>query len=236
MPSPWYQDRLSWMNVLPSSQKSYPGLFGVTGPTLSSGILKVNYALNWVCSRETLWDLCCSLLFCRNWKLVLMLMMSALTSCFMLGTWDDGVLAGNRLAVLRAFFLIQGLGPALGFHINLGKCELFARRGDTLFPSAIPCSTQPNLVILGAPVGDYIHCSRVIAELCTQAKPLLQCLQEMAGIDLQVAVTLLRVAGSYCWMVHLAHATPPNLALMLLNSLTREYFSTSLAVDVSDGA
>eukprot|EP00731_Ephydatia_muelleri_P036720 Em0311g4a len=73
---------------------------------------------------------------------------------------DDGVLAGNRLAVSRAFFLIQGLGPALGFHINLGKCELFARRGDTLFPSAIPCSTLPNLVILGAPVGDYIHCSR----------------------------------------------------------------------------
>ena len=125
---------------------------------------------------------------------------------------DDGVLAGNRLAVLRAFFLIQELVPALGFHINLGKCELFARSGNTLFPSAILCSTLPNLVILGAPVGDYIHCSRVIEELCTQAKPLLQCLQEMAGIDMQVAVTLLRVAGSYCRMVHLARATPPNLA------------------------
>eukprot|EP00731_Ephydatia_muelleri_P016156 Em0009g580a len=104
-----------------------------------------------------------------------------------------------------------GMGPSLDFHINLGKCELFARRGNTLFPSAIPCSTLPNLVILGAPVGDYIHCSRVIAELCTQAKPLLQCLQEMAGIDLQVAVTLLRVAGSYCRMTHLARATPHSL-------------------------
>ncbi|KAL5494148.1 hypothetical protein EMCRGX_G015426 [Ephydatia muelleri] len=50
--------------------------------------------------------------------------------------------------------------------------------------SAILCSTLPNLVILGAPVGDYIHCSRLIAELCTQAKPLLQCLQEVTGIDL----------------------------------------------------
>ena len=98
------------------------------------------------------------------------------------------------------------MGPALGFHINLGKCELFARRGNTFFPSAIPL---PNLVILGAPVGDYIPCSRVIAELRTQAKPLLQCLQEMAGIDLQVAVTLLRVAGSYCRMTHLVLASPP---------------------------
>ena len=152
---------------------------------------------------------------------------------------DDGVLAGNRLAVSRAFFLIQELGPALGFHINLGKCELFARRGNTLFPSAIPCSTLPNLVILGAPVGDYIHCSRVIAELCTQGKPLLQCLQEMAGNDLQVAVTLFRVAGSYCRMVHLARATPPNLAsdaLKQFDKAVRECFSTSLAVDVSGGA
>ena len=152
---------------------------------------------------------------------------------------DDGVLAGNRLEVSRAFFLIQELGPALGFHINLGKCELFARRGNTLFPSAIMCSTLPNLVILGAPVGDYIHCSRVIAELCTRAKPLLQCLQEMAGIDLQVAVTFLRIAGSYCRMVHLARATPPNLAsdaLEQFDKAVRECFSTSLAVDVSDGA
>eukprot|EP00731_Ephydatia_muelleri_P007192 Em0003g1440a len=115
---------LSWMNVLPSS---YPGLFGVTGPTLSSGILKVNYmyALNWqkLAAIIDADDECIDLLF-HAWYL------------------DDGVLA----------------------------------------------------------------------ELCTQAKPLLQCLQEMAVIDLQVAVTLLRVAGSYCRMVHLAHATPPNLA------------------------
>ena len=88
-------------------------------------------------------------------------------------------------------------------------------------------------------MGDYIHCSRVIAELCTQAKPLLQCLQEMAGIDLQVAVTRFRVAGSYCRMVHLARATPPNLAsdaLKQFDKAVRECFSTSLAVDVSDGA
>ena len=126
------------------------------------------------------------------------------------------------------------MGPALGFHINLGKCELFARRGNTLFPSAI---SLPKCDIFGAPVGDYIPCSRVIAELRTQAKPLLQCLQEMAGIDLQVAVTLLRVAGSYCRMTHLSRATPHSLAsdaFEQFNKAVRECFST-LAVDVSDG-
>ena len=88
-------------------------------------------------------------------------------------------------------------------------------------------------------MGDYIPCSRVIAELRTQAKPLLQCLQEMAGIDLQVAVTLFRVAGSYCRMTHLARATPHSLAsdaLEQFDKAVRECFSTSLAVDVSDGA
>eukprot|EP00731_Ephydatia_muelleri_P007198 Em0003g1446a len=102
-PSTLYQGGLSWMNVLPSS---YPGLFGVTGPTLSSGILKVNYmyALNWqkLAAIIDADDECIDLLF-HAWYL------------------DDGVLAGNRLAVSRAFFLIQELGPALGFHINLGK-------------------------------------------------------------------------------------------------------------------
>ena len=179
-------------------------------------------------NNKTLWDLCCSLLFCRNWQLVLTECIDLLFHAWYL---DDGVLAGNRLAVSRAFFLIQELGPALGFQINLGKCELFARRGNTLFPSAIPCSTLPNLIISGAPMGDYIHCSRVVVELCTQAKPLLQCLQEMAGIDLQVAVTLLRVAGSYCQMVHLARATPPNLAsdaLEQFDKAVRECFQLVL--------
>ena len=88
-------------------------------------------------------------------------------------------------------------------------------------------------------MGDCIHCSRAIAERCAQAKPLLQCLQEMAGTDLQVAVTLLWVAGSYCRMVHLARATPPNLAsdaLEQFDKAVRECFSTTLAVDVSDRA
>ncbi|KAL5481676.1 hypothetical protein EMCRGX_G021889 [Ephydatia muelleri] len=149
-----YQDRLSLMNVLPSSQKSYPGLFGVTRPTLSSGIPQF------------------------------------------------GVQQGDPLRPLLFSLVLQKLAASIDAD---EECIALLFHAWYLDDGVLA-------VILGAPVGDYIPCSRVIAELRTQAKPLLQCLQEMAGIDLQVAVTLLRVAGSYCRMVHLARATPPNLA------------------------
>ena len=49
--------------------------------------------------------------------------------CFslLLQAWylDDGVLASSRPAVLQAMHLLEKLGPALGIHINLTKCELF---------------------------------------------------------------------------------------------------------------
>ena len=36
---------------------------------------------------------------------------------------NDGVLAGDRSAVLRALHLMEELGPHLGLHINFQKCE-----------------------------------------------------------------------------------------------------------------
>ena len=36
---------------------------------------------------------------------------------------DNGALAGNRSAVLCALHLIEELGPALGLHVKLAKCE-----------------------------------------------------------------------------------------------------------------
>eukprot|EP00731_Ephydatia_muelleri_P022151 Em0014g742a len=47
---------------------------------------------------------------------------------------DNGALAGTRSVVLRALHLIEELGPALGLHVNLAKCEMFSRRGNTSFP------------------------------------------------------------------------------------------------------
>ena len=55
----------------------------------------------------------------------------------LLNAWylDDGVLAGNRSNVVSALYLIEELGPHLGLHINISKCKLFSRIGNSFFPS-----------------------------------------------------------------------------------------------------
>ena len=68
---------------------------------------------------------------------------------------DNGTLAGTRSAVLRALHLIEELGPALGLHVNLAKCEMFSRRGNTSFPPEVRCLLLPNLYIIGAP---WLYC------------------------------------------------------------------------------
>ena len=79
---------------------------------------------------------------------------------------DDGALAGNCPAMLRAVHIIKEIGPSLGLYINFAKCELLSSKGNNSFPPAVKCLLQPNLDILGAPVGDYLHCSRFIANKC----------------------------------------------------------------------
>ena len=124
---------------------------------------------------------------------------------------DDGVIAGERSAVARALYLIEELGPHLGLHINLSKCELFSRGGNSLFPVCIQSSTLPNLVILGAPIGDYVHCSRFFAEKCYLFKGLLRSIIDVSAADLYVAFSLLRMCGAYSKLVHLARSTPTSL-------------------------
>ena len=152
---------------------------------------------------------------------------------------DDGVLAGHRKSVLRAIHLIEELGPALGLHINLTKCELFSSKGNTSFPPAVKSSLLPNLDLLGAPVGDYLYCSKFIANKCDESSKLLSGLVDVAAIDLQVAVTLLRICGSFCKMIHLARVTPPSLAsdaLVSFDLKVRQCFTLASAIDVPDSA
>ena len=113
--------------------------------------------------------------------------------------------------MLQAVHIIEQMGPSLGLHINFAKCELFSSKGNASFPPAVKCSLLPNLDILGAPVGDYLHCSRFIANKCAESKKLLSSLVDVAG-DLQVAFTLLRMCGGFCKMVHLTRVTPPSVA------------------------
>ena len=150
---------------------------------------------------------------------------------------DDGVLAGERSAVIRALHLIEDLGPHLGLYINFSKCELFSRSGNSLFPPVVKSSLLPNLDILGAPIGDFVHCSRFLAEKCAMPKILLKALVDVSTVDLHVVLSLLRMCGSYCKLVHLARATPPSHCadyLKLFDEEVRLCFTSCIAVDVPD--
>ena len=62
---------------------------------------------------------------------------------------------------------------------------------------------------------------------------------EVGASDPQVALILLRLCGSYCKLIHLARATPPNLvseALQLFDVEVRQCFAQSIAVEVTDHA
>ena len=152
---------------------------------------------------------------------------------------DDGVLAGDRPAVSRAMHIIEEMGSALGLHINFAKCELFSSKGNTSFPPAVKFSLLPNMDILGAPVGDYLHCSKFIADKRAESKKLLSSLVDVAGVDLQVTFTLLRMCGGFCKMVHITRVTPPSLAsdaLVSFDEDVRQCFVLSSAIQVSDTA
>ena len=59
-------------------------------------------------------------------------------------------------------------------------------------------SHSPNLDILCAHIGDYIHCAKLIASKRVEALKLLSKLDNVAIIDPQVVFNLLRVCGSFC--------------------------------------
>ena len=131
----------------------------------------------------------------------------------------------------------EDLGPHLGLYINFSKCELFSRSGNSLFPPVVKSTLLPNLDILGAPIGDFVHCSRFIAEKCAMPKILLKALVDVSTVDLHVVFSLLRMCGSYCKLVHQARATPLSHCadyLKLFDEEVRLCFTSCIAVDVPD--
>ena len=69
---------------------------------------------------------------------------------------DDGVLAGPISAVHRALAPIKGIGPPLGLFVNMSKCEVYSQSDLSLFPTDMKLSHNPNIEILGIPIGDKI--------------------------------------------------------------------------------
>ena len=152
---------------------------------------------------------------------------------------DDGTLAGKKSAILRALSLLDSIGPALGIFVNLSKCEVFCKGDTSEFPSSMKSSHVPHLVLLGAPIGDYLFCGNYAASKRSEAMRLLSRLVDVGASDPQVALTLLRLCGSYCKLIHLARATPPSLvseALELFDVEVRQCFAQSIAVEVTDRA
>eukprot|EP00731_Ephydatia_muelleri_P022960 Em0015g543a len=129
---------------------------------------------------------------------------------------DDGALAGPGSSVYNILAMLQELGPPLGLHVNIHKCEVFSHSSLDLFPAAIKKSHTPNLDILGSPIGDAEFCHHYIAHKRLEAQSLLSRLDDVGLIDPQVALTL--------------------LPLQLYDQDVCRCFSSCTAVDTSDVA
>ena len=150
---------------------------------------------------------------------------------------DDGTLAGPTDAVKRAIQLIQQIGPPMGLRINATKCELISQGSLEGFPADMKRQHDPNVEILGAPIGDVIFCAKFLAQKRAKAVRLLSQVAEVGSIDPQIALLLLRQCASFCKLVHVARSTPPSLVsegLALFDGEVRCHFSDCVGIDALD--
>ena len=77
---------------------------------------------------------------------------------------DDGVIGGRNNLVSRALEVIQTVGPPLGMELNLSKNEIvkFTTQADC-FPAEFKRFYR-NFELLGAPIGDEVHCTEFIVK------------------------------------------------------------------------
>ena len=152
---------------------------------------------------------------------------------------DDGSMAGESSSVLRGLTIIQAQGPSLGFFVNLQKCELFSVSDLSSFPPSIQTSNQPNMEILGAPIGDAEFCRQFFASKHQAALALLSTINDLGCIDPQVALALLRLCSSFCKLAHIARTTPPHLILSSMEKFdidVHRSFAECTGCDVPDSA
>eukprot|EP00731_Ephydatia_muelleri_P020959 Em0013g686a len=110
-------------------------------------------------------------------------------------TWyqDDGALAGPRSSLCRVLTLILELGPPLGLHINISKCEVFRCKGFSSFPPEMKQSGEPNLDILDVPIDIADFCLAFIFRKHVAVNQLLSSLEEVGAVVPNVAFTILRI-------------------------------------------
>ena len=96
---------------------------------------------------------------------------------------DDGVLAGPRAALCRA----------LTIYLNVKSCS----HSLNLFPSSMMSSDKPNLVILGAPIGDNEFCSSFVFPRASEMLQVCGPSWKFGLIDPQDALILLCLCGAF---------------------------------------
>ena len=100
-------------------------------------------------------------------------------------------------------------------------------------------SCTPNLIILGAPIGEVAFCSSFIASKRAAASTLLSSLVKLGSCDPQIALILLRMCGGFTKLVHVARSTPPSLALDELHTFDEQVrctFTECQAIDTTDSS
>jgi len=129
-----------------------------------------------------------------------------------LNNWfiDDGVIAGPSKVVADAFDTIMELFPDFGLDPNPAKCQLCwpceMRKGEDYFDEEIEVYPGTGMDILGAPIGDKVHCEAFLKEKLERVEALFTELVELE--NLHVALVLLRQCASFCRMVHYIRTCP----------------------------
>ena len=147
---------------------------------------------------------------------------------------DDGYVAGPNTEVRRVLTILEEKGRSLGLHVNIAKCEVICCSDLSLFILLMKQSHQPNIGILGIPIGDLDFCTTFISHKHCLAKQLMQQIEEVGALDPQVALLLLCTCSGFCKLGHLARATLSVKALELFDLDVRDCLSQSTLVDMTD--
>ena len=133
---------------------------------------------------------------------------------------DDGVLAGDPLAVAEALKTLIEECPALGLTLELSKSELVVMNDEVsqdlhrLFPRDLLIDQETgecrvrrrNFELLGAPFGSSEFCGQDANERINKALPLLRKLENMP--DPQVGTRLLRRCAGFCKLLFSIRVVP----------------------------
>ena len=152
---------------------------------------------------------------------------------------DDGNILAPADQVPRIFERLSVLFTRAGLTINAGKCQIFGMAGESVnlmlngicVPEHSGASSDDGVVLLGVPIGGVEFIKDRLTELVASAREYCKKLLELQ--DAQVALTLLRLCGGTCRIVHLMRAVSPLLIAQQLaefDQLVMETFTQCTGV------